>query len=474
MTHTLVLGAGPVGLATAMLLAAEGHRVTVLDRDASGTRDHSVVSGGQWKRPGVAQFGHTHVLMPGGFHVLEAELPGAVDRLLSLGGRRHNMIGGAWGLGAVGEEREDDARFETVTARRPVLEAAFCAEARATPGVTVRCGTRVTGLLTGDARTLGRPHITGVTTQNGEAVEADLVVDALGRRTPVPSLLAGFGSMPRERYAEAGFRYYTRYFQAGSGRIPAQLAWPLVFHTGVTLIAGPGDNDTWSVTVCTSNRDQQLRELRHNGVWDRVVALYPEVAHWADGEPLTDVQALGGIKSVVRDYLRDGLPVATGIVAVGDAWGTTNPQFGIGMTAGFQQAVQLRDAVRTMGVRNAVDLGRYYNEARAEVQQPLWESTHAWDTHRLAEIDAEITGELYVTDDADWNLRNTLHLVRHRDPEVLRAYAEVTCMISDVDEAFLRTGLIERVIALGAGDPPRYGDRGPSRAELLGVIGATA
>jgi 2-polyprenyl-6-methoxyphenol hydroxylase-like FAD-dependent oxidoreductase len=472
MTHILVLGAGPVGLTTAMLFAAEGHRVTVLDRDPSSTREPSVLTGGEWKRSGVTQFAHTHVLMPAGFNVLEAELPGVVDRLLSLGGRRHNMIGGAWGLGNVGQRREDDARFETVTARRPVMEMALFAEARATPGVTIRCGTRVTGLLTGGARTLGRPHVTGVTTQNGEAIEADLVVDALGRNTVMPSLLTGLGAAPVERRADTGFRYYTRYFRAGSGEMPAQLPWPLLFHTGVTLITGPGDNDTWSVTVSTSGRDQQLRELRHNDVWERVMALYPTASHWAQGEPLTDVQVLGGIESRVRDYLHDGLPVATGVIAVGDAWATTNPQYGMGMTAGFQQAVQLRDVVRTVGVSNAVDLGRYFNEVRAEAQMPLWESTHAWDTHRLAEIDAELAGERYVTDDPDWNVRNVLHAVRNQDPEILRAYAEVACMVSTVEDAFVKTGLIERVLTLGGGDLPRYDEPGPSRAELLDAIGA--
>src|SRR5262249_60736708 len=63
--------------------------------------------------------------------------------------------GGGLRLGALamlrdprrGPRRDGDERFVTVTARRPVLEAAVAAVASRTPGVTIRRGVAVTGLL---------------------------------------------------------------------------------------------------------------------------------------------------------------------------------------------------------------------------------------------------------------------------------------------------------------------------------------
>src|SRR5919109_1067726 len=103
MRHTVVLGAGPVGLVTAMLLAAEGMRVTVLDRDPSPPHGDATAVWRDWRRPGVNQFRQTHCVMPGGMRLLANELPGALDRLPALGGRpHHNMIAGTWGMAALG------------------------------------------------------------------------------------------------------------------------------------------------------------------------------------------------------------------------------------------------------------------------------------------------------------------------------------------------------------------------------------
>jgi len=69
--------------------------------------------------------------------------------------------------------RDGDERFGTVTARRPVLEAALAARVR------VRRGVRVTGVRT-DGRT-PVPRITGVTTSDGDIDGLPAVGFKLGR-----------------------------------------------------------------------------------------------------------------------------------------------------------------------------------------------------------------------------------------------------------------------------------------------------
>lgn len=469
MAHVLIIGAGPVGLAAAMLLAADGHRATVLDRDPAAVCTAEAAAGGNWRRPGVKQFGHTHMLMPGGFRLLQKELPGAVDRIREAGGATYNMICGAWNVGNVGPRQTGDERFETVTARRPVLEAALFATAAETPGVRVLSGVKVESLLVGEARTSARPHISGVMTDFGVRIEADFVVDASGRQTEVPDFLAEVGGTPEVLREEAGFRYYTRYFRADERGMPAPRPWPLSHHNSISIVTAPGDGENWSTTLVTSDRDQELRPLSRPDVWNRVLALYPHTAHWNAGLPLTEVRVMGGTHNTRRRMVADGQPVATGIVAIGDARMTTNPQFGAGMTNGLRHAVQLRDVLRLLGTDDAVELAVSVDREIEAESGPSWQDDTDWSRHRIAEINAEMRGERYESDDPVWALRSMVEALLVKDPDILRAWGDVGCLLASADEAVVKSGLVERITRLGA-EAPRYSEPGPSREELLAAV----
>lgn len=104
-----------------------------------------------------------------------------------------------------------------------MIEAVIAAAAQEEPGVVIRRGARVTGLTAGPPAIPGVPHVTGVRISDGEELRADLVVDAMGRRSAAAQLLTALGA--REPYAEAedsGFAYYTRYFTG-----PARDARPM-------------------------------------------------------------------------------------------------------------------------------------------------------------------------------------------------------------------------------------------------------
>ncbi len=469
MAHVLIIGAGPVGLAAGMLLAADGHRATVLDQDPAAVRTTKAATGGDWRRPGVKQFGHTHILMPGGYRLLQKELPGIVDRIRETGGTTYNMICGSWNAGNAGPRRAGDERFETITARRPVLEAALFAIAAETPGVRVLSGVKVESLLVGEARTSGRPHICGVMTDFGVRIEADLVIDASGRRTQIPELLAEVGGAPEVLREKAGFRYYTRYFRADERGVPAPRSWPLTHHNSISITTAPGDGDTWSTTLVTSDRDQELRALSRPDVWNRVLALYPHAAHWNDGIPLTEVNVVGGTHNTQRRLVTDGQPVATGILAIGDARMTTNPQFGAGMTTGLRHAVRLRDVLRLLGTDDAVELAVSVDREIDAEFEAAWQDDTAWKRHRVAEIDAEMRGEHYESDDPNWALRCAAEALLLEDGDILRAWGDVASLLASADEAFVKSGLVERVMRLGA-DAPRYSMQGPSRKELLAAV----
>jgi hypothetical protein len=83
--------------------------------------------------------------------------------------------------------------------------------------------------------------------------------------------------------------------------------------------------------------------VRRNEVWTRLVESCPLHAHLLDGEPITDVLAISGTIDRYRRFVVDGLPVATGVLAVADAWACTNPSLVRGISLGLRHAVRMRD-----------------------------------------------------------------------------------------------------------------------------------
>jgi 2-polyprenyl-6-methoxyphenol hydroxylase-like FAD-dependent oxidoreductase len=70
-----VLGAGVCGLACGMMLARDGHDVTILERDEGQVPECPEEAWELWSREGVIQFRQAHFLQPGGRAVLETVLP---------------------------------------------------------------------------------------------------------------------------------------------------------------------------------------------------------------------------------------------------------------------------------------------------------------------------------------------------------------------------------------------------------------
>ena len=65
LMSVLIIGAGICGLGTALLLARDGHDVTVLERDADPVPDSLQDAWDGWPRKGIAQFRQPHNFMPG-------------------------------------------------------------------------------------------------------------------------------------------------------------------------------------------------------------------------------------------------------------------------------------------------------------------------------------------------------------------------------------------------------------------------
>ena len=163
--------------------------------------------------------------------------------------------------------------------------------------------------MSGPAAIRGVPHVAGVRTSSGEELRADLVVDAMGRRSPGAELLTALGARPHTHADSSGFAYYTQYF---TGPSQPPIYGPVMMPLGtISTLTLYGDNNTWSVTIHAASKDAPLKALRDSDCFARVVGACPLQAHWLDGQPVTGVLPMGGFTDLFHRFVANGVPVAT-------------------------------------------------------------------------------------------------------------------------------------------------------------------
>lgn len=465
----VVTGAGLTGLSAALLLARDGHRVTALERDPSLPPSSPEQAWELWNRSGVNQFRQPHLMLPRWRQEIERELPELLHELTEDGIERVNLlhlqqesVTGGWQPG--------DERFDTVGVRRPVLEASLSRLAQNQPGLTIRRGVKVLGLL---AETGNRevPHVRGVQSSAGD-LAADLVVDAGGRRTPMPQWLGRFGGpAPSETRDPCGFVYYSRHFQSSDGRMPASPGSALTHHSSWSVLTLPCDHGTYCVVLVTAATDMQSRILRNPRAWTAAAATSPAAGPWVKhGIPITGVMPIAGLEDVSRSYLRDGAPVVTGLVAVGDSAAATNPSLGRGATIGLLHACALRDTLAQTSRDPLQQVTMFAAATNREVTP--WVDASIWfDRHRLGEIQADVAGLPYLTDDPAWSMSTTLMAGANHDPVLARASSTLAGLLAAPPQVFSEPEVQQRLAAYRGA--PRYASDGPTREDLLTAVRAS-
>lgn len=345
--HVAIVGGGVAGLGSALTLARQGHRVTVIERDDTPMPD-SPDAAFEWDRRGAPQVRHSHAFLARLHNMLRDEYPDVLEELLAAGATTMRF-GDDLPATLVGFEREPgDDDLVMLACRRTTFEWVLRRIALAEGSVTLHSGTGVDGVVAVPAT---RPHVTGVHLADGTTVDADLVVVAAGRRSALAEWLATAGAPEiAEEIDDTGIVYFSRFYRLRDGHGAPPRAGPIGGDLGYLKYGVfVGDNRTFSVTLATPTDDEQLRKLLADPVlFDLAARQLVATAPWLDGRAVAItpvVHVMAGLLNRWREFVVDGEPVATGVIALGDAALCTNPLYGRGCSTAFWGAHLLAAAI---------------------------------------------------------------------------------------------------------------------------------
>lgn len=339
-----VLGGGVSGLAAALALGRAGHHVNLIERDDLGVG--AALDSVDWARRGIPHFLQAHAFTSRGYKELREAFPDVLQALIEAGADDIDLT-----LKLPGAREPGDEDLRMLGVRRPLIEWALRRAVLAEPNVRVASMTTVVAL---EATQGEVPKVSGVRTSVG-TIDTDLVIDAMGRRSPVPGWIEALGGVPMtEESSDCGVIYYTRYYRVREGKALPDGPWlptpraDLGFGLFSTF---PGDNGTFAGLIAIAPGDQDLKLLRHEAAFDRATTLMPALWSWVNpdtSEPITGVLPMGSLQNTLRTPV-EGRPPAVGLISIGDALCHTDPVFALGLSFAFIEAQALRDALSAHG-----------------------------------------------------------------------------------------------------------------------------
>jgi 2-polyprenyl-6-methoxyphenol hydroxylase-like FAD-dependent oxidoreductase len=443
----IIVGGGAGGLFAALLLARAGHEVTVLEQDRVQPGADVESAAGSAYRAAAPQIVQPHAVMARCRELVRDRLPDVYESLLAAGVVEVPISDWMPGTLADRSAWPGDERLSPLMTRRSTLDWVLQRAVLAEPGVTVRDGVRVTGLL-GRPGWPGRPpHVIGVRTGQGE-LSSDLVIDAAGRRTRAGRWLEDIGAGPAATWsADCGVAYYSRHYRIRPGRqLPGPATTRIV--AGLeefTLAVFGADNGAVQLAIVPLAADRRFRQVKEPDVFTAVLRTIPACAAWLEVlEPISPVFPMTGPRNTLRRLVVDGRPVVTGLHGIGDSVCTTNPTFGRGLSLAMWGAADLADVVGQHGdwAEQAIAI----DERTAGHVAPYYEEQAAVDSARLATLRHAILGGPAPPPplDPDRISFTQLRVAASFDPAAFRAFWKLMSMLCQPDDVYRDPHIVAR------------------------------
>ncbi len=480
----VVVGGGVAGLGSALVRARQGHDVTVVERDDT-PMPTSADDAFEWDRRGAPQVRHSHAFLARLTGLLRREHADVYEALLAEGATEMRFGDDLPPTITDFQLEPGDDELVMLACRRTTFEWVLRRCALAEGRVSFRTGVGVDGLVTAPTTLVdGIPHVAGVRLADGNTVEGDLVVVAAGRRSALSDWLVDAGTAPvYEEVDDTGIVYFSRFYRLREGHDYPPRTGPIGGDLGYLKYGVfVGDNRSFSVTLATPTADDELRKmLADPHVFDECARQLVATAPWLDGraEPITpDVHVMAGLLNRWRDYVPDGMPVATGVVPVGDAVLCTNPLYGRGCSVAFWGAHLMAQAVAAHP-GDPVAIMRAYDTALREEIVPWYRAGVEQDAEARRVAAALLAGEDPDGDTSDPRtfmrsvFREGLLPAIRTDAVVLRAFFRSLNLLAAPDELVKDQEVGARVFAVWQDRENRPPEEplGPKRrSELLELL----
>ena len=340
--RAIVMGASIAGLWTARALMDHFSEVLILERDH--------LPDGPEYRSGAPQVRQFHTLLLSGKQQMQTWFPGLEEELISAGAVPYDLTNDI-------QMRIRDRWYpqfpsgqNLLSCSRLLLESSIRQRLRQNPHVHFVEGVDVIGLQGDDSR----QRVMGVRTRTwrggsnpteADTVHvADLVVDALGRRSQTPEWLVELGyPPPRETEVDSFLGYVTRKYKRKKN-IPLILVGATAPHEPYGGLVFPEENDTMVALIAGYNKHYPPTDPVEFEATARYLG--PEFqAVLKDAEPISQPHGYRGTSSRWRHYEQlKRWPER--YVVLGDAFCGFNPIYGQGMSVAAMSAVALANHLR--------------------------------------------------------------------------------------------------------------------------------
>jgi 2-polyprenyl-6-methoxyphenol hydroxylase-like FAD-dependent oxidoreductase len=375
--QAVVCGAGMGGLLAARVLSEFYGTVTVVERDK--------LPDGADQRRGVPQGRHFHVLWSRGAEELARLFPGIHDDLIATGAEicddgdlsRVSIRLAGHELSRAGKF-SDPSSVKLHLLSRPLLESHVRQRVSAIDNVEILDGHDFVDPIAPNSHLVTGANIVHRDSGAKRELNADLLVDAMGRSARTPAFLdaLGYGRPVAER-SKTNTNYTSLLMRIPDGIIKERMTFVVPEPKKPTGGAfSVYEHDTWIFTLTRLADNEPPNDL--TGMIRMATQFAPPALLRAlkRGEPIGEISVFRYPGAIWRRYDQmDRFPA--GFLVFGDAICSTNPIYGQGMTVAALEATALRDCLAD----GNGDLSRRFFAATADHIGPMWASNQFNDLY---------------------------------------------------------------------------------------------